>query len=248
MLTEKIKNYAFYIIYLFLNPRLLLLPCQGIYLPVYIQFEWLKKYDIHTVIDVGAYHGHVSKSLSYLFPQAKIYAFEPVAENYKILTKTLSGKNLALNQIALSGGVGKSTFYKNKYAPASSMLPMEEKYKVIYPFLATATKTKVKTTTLDSYFEKIKLQKKILLKIDTQGTEYLILRGGEKILKNVFIIHIETSFDAMYKNQGTFKDITEYLTKLGFNYMGETRESQFYPIFGIKSSENSIFINKNFGV
>lgn len=244
MIKEKLRNFIFFLIYLLCNPRLLLLPLRGIYLPVYIQFEWLRKYDIQTIVDVGAYQGHISKSLNYLFPQAKIYAFEPIENNYKLLKKTLTSKNITINKIALSNRVGNSIFYINNYTPASSMLPIEEKYKGKYPFLATTIKTKAGTTTLDSYFKKIKHSEMILLKIDTQGTENLILQGGKEFIKNVFIIHIETSFDKMYKNQGTFDDIYKFLTSLGFIFMGEARESQFYPTFNLSTGCNSIFVNK----
>lgn len=242
---EKFKNYVFFGIYLLLNPHLILLAFRGIYVPVYIQFEWLKEYDINTIIDVGAYQGRVSKSLHRLFPSAKIYAFEPIEQNYIKLEKKLTSKNIILNKIALSNKVGQSTFYMNKYTPASSLLQIEEEYGEKFPFMANASEIKIGTTTLDSYFKNKEIDKLVFLKVDTQGTENLILQGGRKFLKNVSIIHIETSFEYMYKKQGLFKDVYGLLTGLGFKYMGKARESQFYPIFNLSTSINSIFINTN---
>lgn len=244
MIIEKIKNVAFFAIYIISNPRLILLQIQGIYLPVHIQFEWLKKYDIQTIIDVGAYQGHVSKSLSYLLPKAKIYAFEPLEENIEYLKKNLNSKAATIEKVALSNRVGTSTFYSNNYLPASSILPLEEKHIQKHPFIANTRKTKVKTVTLDSYFKDKQIGKIVFLKIDTQGTEGLVLQGGKNFLKKVSIVHIETSFDEMYKNQSNFKEIYEFLTNLGFSYMGEARESQFYPVFGLQSGANSLFFNK----
>lgn len=230
-------------IYLLLNPHLLLLPFKGIYLPVYIQFVWLKKYKIDVIVDVGAYQGHVSKTLNYLFPKAKIYTFEPLEENFKRLKKTLKSKKFIIEKMALSNKTGNSIFYTNGYLPASSILPLEEKCIKRYPYMANTKKTTVKTTTLDSYFRKKRPGKVVFLKIDTQGTEDLVLKGGREFLKNVFLIHVETSFDKMYQNQCIFQDIYELLVNLGFSYIGEARESQFYPTFGSQTSANSIFIN-----
>lgn len=242
-MIEKLKNYSFFIIYLLYNPHLLFLFFKGIYLPVYIQFEWFKKYDIKTIIDVGACQGRVSKSLNYLFPEAKIYAFEPIEENFKQLARKLNTGKATLEKIALSHQTGNSTFYVNKYLPASSILPLEANHLKRHPHMANAKKTTVKTTTLDSYFKNKRLKKIVFLKIDTQGTEHLVLRGGQEFLSQVSIIHIETSFSKMYKNQGDFNDIYKILTGSGFRYFGEARESQFYPIFNLSGSANSIFIN-----
>lgn len=244
MLTNKIKNYIFFASYLLINPHLFLLLFRGIYLPVFIQFEWLKKYNIKTIVDAGAYQGHVSKVLSYLFPKAQIYSFEPVEKNFNQLKKTLNSKTIIKENVALSNRVGNATFYMNRYLPASSILPLEKKQLEKYPFMANTKKTNIRTTTLDSYFKNKKVEKIIFLKIDTQGTEDLILQGGRQFLRNVSIIHIETSFDKMYQNQGIFSGVYKILTHLGFQYMGEARESQFYPAFSLPADANSIFINK----
>ena len=90
-MRDKYKNYIFGISYLALNPRLLKLVGK-VYLPTYIQYEWLNKYKLGTVVDVGAFRGDVSCSLHYLLPKVKIYAFEPLGKHLKIL----KSKNLIL--------------------------------------------------------------------------------------------------------------------------------------------------------
>lgn len=239
------KNIFFFFTYVLFNPRLIILAFHKIYIPVFVQYEWLKKYDIKTIIAAGAYHGHVSKSLHYIFPDAKIYMFEPIKQNYEILTNTLRSKNIIPNKLALINKVGQSTFYINNYTPDSSILELKEEYQKNFPQLAKIRKVKVKTTTLDSYFKNKHVDKRVFLKIDTQGAERLILDGGRQFLKNVSIIHIETFFDPMYKNQGLFQDVYDILTSLGFKYAGEAREAQFYPLFETSPIINSIFINTN---
>ena len=245
MFMEKLKNYIFFIIYIFLNPHLIFVHLRGIYLPVYIQFEWLEKYNIKTVVDVGTYHGHVSKSLHHLFPNAKIFMFDPIDENIQIILKSLKSKNIIINKIAHSNKTGKTTFYINDYIPSSSILEVEKESQKKFPYMAKMCKVNVKTTTLDSYFKNKKLEDMIFLKMDTQGAEKFILNGGKQFLKNVSIIHIETFFDSMYKNQGLFNDIYDILVKLGFKYMSTAKEAQFYPTFDLEPITNSIFINTN---
>ena len=59
---------------------------------------------------------------------------------------------------------------------------------------------KVKTITLDHFFEKKRL-KIDLLKIDTEGHEYQVLQGAKKLLKkNVRFILIEFHLSKIYNN------------------------------------------------
>lgn len=183
--------------------------------------------------------------LNYLFPKATIYAFEPIEENCRIIKAKFFSKNIVLEETALSNKMGKATFYKNYCGPASSLLPLKQKFKKKYKFLSEAEKIEVKTTTLDVYFKNRKIKEKIFLKIDVQGVEDLVLEGGKNFLRKVSIIHIETSFKGIYKGQCLFEEIYNYLTKLGFRYLGEIPGSDFYPSFEPRGWVNSIFMREN---
>lgn len=242
---DNVKNYIFFAIYCFLNPRLFKLVFHRVYIPVYVQYEWLKDYNIKTIIDVGACYGRDSRVLNYLFPKAMIYAFEPIKENCQLIKANFFPKNLVLENIALSNKPGKAAFYKNYYLPGSSLLPLEQKFKKKYKFLSKTERIEVKTTTLDNYFKNREIKEDVFLKIDVQGAENLVLKGGKNFLKRVSIIHIEVLFDRLYKGQGFFEEIYNYLTKLGFRYLGEIPGSEFYPSFELRDGVNSIFINSN---
>lgn len=233
----RLKNYFFFAFYLLFNPRLLLLLLRRIYLPVYIQYEWLKKFRINTIIDVGAYHGNVFKSVSVLFPRAKIYAFEPDFKNYNLIKTNYKLPNLTLSNYALSDKTGKSYFYTHPRAYLSSLLTMKKN-------TLETKRIRVKTATLDEYFEGKSLKGQIFLKVDTQGSEGLVLKGGKNFIKKVSIIHIETAFVKFYYNQDLFNDIYDFLINSGFKYLGEARESFFYPTFTLATGSNSVFINE----
>lgn len=237
----KVKNLVFFLFYLILNPRYILLIFKNIYIPIFIQFEWLKKYNIKTIIDVGAHQGKVSKALSCIFPKADIYAFEPSFNNYKITSSQVAGKNIKIENIALSDQIGTNTFFEYSDDVLSSLMQKKTNY---FDQSVLLDKYPVKTTTLDSYFKKYKLKPHTLLKIDTQGNEGLVLKGGKNMLKQVSIIHIEMSFKEFYKGQSLFTDIYTYLIDLGFVYAGEVRESHFYPIFNIENQVNAVFFNE----
>ncbi len=240
------KNYIFFLFYLLLNPGLITLLLKRIYLPTYPQYAWLEKYNINTVIDIGAYHGDVSKVMSYLFPNAAIYAFEPNPEQYQKMKRSCRRfNNFTPVNSALSNKIGTVYFYVSPYAPASSLLSPSTLYKQKDKRVTRLTKITIKTTTLDTFFSDKKLKKPIFIKMDTQGSEKLIIEGGKKILEQASIVHIETSFTKLYKNQCLFKDIYEILTGLGYIYKGSINESHFYPDYHLSDQENSIFIKDN---
>jgi FkbM family methyltransferase len=239
---EKIINNIFFILYLFFNPRLWFLIFKKVYLPVYVQFEWLKEYKINTVIDVGSSVGNVSFALSKIFPSAVIYAFDPIKENCESFKKKKGNSKIQINNFALSNKKERVKFITAKYNPVSSMLSLRKEYQKIYPIKNIRM---VNTTTLDLFFQSRSLKNLVFLKIDTQGTEKQILEGASKLLKRVAIIHIESSFEPIYFGQSKFGEIYDILTKAGFEYSGSVAESIFIPDFTHKKQENSIFINPN---
>jgi ribosomal protein L4 len=74
---------------------------------------------------------------------------------------------------------------------------------------------KIKTKTLDQFFKNIKLSKDILLKIDTEGYEFNVLKGSLKNIKNFKYILIENQFSNMYK-YSKFSNCEKILKRYNF--------------------------------
>lgn len=231
-------NLLFFIFYLLIHPELWLYVFKGVYLPVYIQYLWLRQYPIGTAIDVGAYRGDVSKTLRILFPKATIYAFEPVIENYELAKRILRRDNIRLYHFALDQKTGRAMLYVHKNSALSSLLPS--------PRARMERNERVPITTLDSFFRKKEIKEDVFLKIDTQGNEDRILKGAKNLLTRVSIIHIEMSFERFYQGQALFQEIYALLTRSGFRFVGQAREAHFYPLFHFEPQVNCVFIKKNF--
>ena len=54
------------------------------------------------------------------------------------------------------------------------------------------------------------------IKIDTQGAELSILKGGIKTLKNVKFLEVEVEFNPIYEGQPMFSDVDSFLRTYGF--------------------------------
>ena len=78
------------------------------------------------------------------------------------------------------------------------------------------TKIPIKLTCLDSYIEKKKLNKIDIIKIDTEGYEFNILKGLKQNHKIVKFIYFEHHYDDMIKKNYKFSNINELLNNFGF--------------------------------
>lgn len=240
------KNIVFFLLYILFRPRLIPLLLKDIYLPVYVQYEWLKKYPIGTIIDIGANRGNVSTALALLFPNADIFAFEPIDKEYAILKKRVRRfLNVTPVNVALSNKNGKVPFFINLHSPSSSMLPFSRLGKKEMPLVTISKKTFVNSQTLDSFFQGKKMKLPIFMKIDVQGAEKIVLNGGKKLLRKTSVIHIETGFENIYEKQCLFGDIYRLLTGFGFTYHGSIVDGHFFPLLKTQLFENSIFIKTN---
>ena len=238
------KNMIAFGLYIILNPNLIPLIFRRIYIPVFVQYEWLKNYRINTIIDVGAHEGKVMAALLHVFPSVKYYAFEPIKENITKIKSRIQNSNVVLENVALARKNGYSQFLIYPRTELSSLLPFlnsDTRFNKERP-----KKRKVKTINIDDYFASKTLVHPVFLKIDTQGTEGEILKYGKETLKKVDIIHIELAVKELYKGETLFKEMYSFLTTHGFEFMGITPEAFFYPIFKPDTRFNGIFAKRSF--
>ena len=76
---------------------------------------------------------------------------------------------------------------------------------------------KFKTSTLD-----LELQDRFrpdFMKIDTEGSELIILDGSQNTLKNLLGLEIEVSFFNLRVNQPVYQDVINYLSKYNFEFI-----------------------------
>lgn len=179
------------------------------------------------VIEAGAYDGSDSIYMAYYWKQGKIYSFEPVPELYaKVIANTKNIQNICAYQIALSDKQGETDFFVSSDITqpdiptgSSSLLPPTKNLDVV-PNMVFKKKIRVQTMTIDQWAEKNNVNHVDFIWLDTQGSEFLILKGSPKILKTVKAILLEVEFIEAYKGQALFGDIKEWLESEGFILAG----------------------------
>lgn len=208
-------------------------------------FVGLQKLPIKTVIDIGANEGQSSRKLNSVFPDAIIYAFEPSTLAYAKLLK-VSEKNPKIKPFNLAIG-DKNTeisFFEHSYfTQSSSVLKTTEKCEEAHPILTKQKPTKIKQTTLNDFFQTINLESEILIKIDVQGYEDRVIKGGEAILGQASACIIEVSNDLVYEDQASFEQIFDQLRQLNYQFLGtidqvrsKTGAIQYFDAVFVKKS------------
>lgn len=214
------------------------------YRPEPDEMLWLKEAGIKTIIDVGANIGQFAEEIRPDLPDAFMYSFEPLKDCYDTLVSTFKDdKNFKAFHMALGDTNEEVIMHRSEYSPSSSILKMAQFHKELYPYTKKSSDEKITVRRLDDIKElnPNKLEKEILVKIDTQGFEDRVIRGGTEFLKHVKVIIIETSFVTLYEKQVLFGDIHKMLADLGFAYKG-CLHKKFNAKNGGNLYEDSIFV------
>lgn len=202
-------------------------------------------FNFNTIVDVGAAVGEYSKAAHFIFPNAKIYAFESIPDSFEKLESVASEvKNMQCFNLALSDEEGEAEFHLNEFSFSSSLFKMTDIHKEMFPFTKNETTIKVKTSKIGNVLKKVGLEGVALLKMDVQGAELTVLKGATNLLKEIDVIQLEVSSMNFYEGQPSVKDLITFLRSFGFNAF-----LQVSPIFDkdkLLLYSDFIFMRNNF--
>ena len=155
-------------------------------------------------LDIGANIGLYSLYISYYFPEIKILSFEPLNSAHAILSENIrlnEFKNIETFNFALGSKRESLYINENEYERGSSFITTEP------------TNEEISLFSLDEIYEDITSEKISAIKIDVEGFELEVLKGGENIIfkKNRPIIIIECS-DLRNYYKATKDDIFELIS------------------------------------
>lgn len=179
----------------------------------------LKEHNIDTVIDIGANIGQTGERLRRWGFEGDIYSVEPISSLQEPLLEASKNdpKWTILPPMVIGDSNKDIEFNVSDSKEMSSVLePCDELIQALPKTTIIATET-IPMKTLDTLYEELNLEgKRVFVKMDTQGYEMNILKGGQESLKKATGLRLEMSLFEIYKGETTMTDIMIYLQNKGY--------------------------------
>lgn len=177
------------------------------------------------LVDVGANIGLVSLAALAGVPDAMVYAFEPGPHQHRLLEETIRRnrleRRLELSPLALSDTAGTADFavHSSRHAAGDGFRDTGRG--------GRSRSVRVRTGTLDGWWDEHGRPAVAVVKIDTEGSELLVLRGGARMLRScrpVLFLEIHESNLRVYPFDGD--DVRREIEAMGYR-LEELQETEF---------------------
>lgn len=182
-----------------------------------ISKEYIKNFlpENPIILEAGAHIGRDTIKMAKLWPNSKIYAFEPVPELFKELEiKAKKFNNIFCYNLALGQkneprkffvSSGRSTAVSSLYEPGQEL-----KEENIF------NEINVDVVNLDNWAKENKIKKIDFMWLDMQGAELEVLEAAPTIIKNTQVLLIEANLSQRYKNISLYQEIIDKISLMGF--------------------------------
>ena len=187
------------------------------------------------VFDVGAHYGETIRLFSKKLKIDKIYSFEASPQNFQVLKRRIT-KNLLdkveIYNLGLGDKSSKSYINQTIESSSSTINEINQDSKYLKKKLQILNiknkdvfyhKIPIQISTIDLFIEKHHIKNIDLLKIDTEGFEFNILKGALKYIQRINLIYFEHHYDDMIIKNYKFGDIHDLLKDKGFKMIKKSK-------------------------
>ena len=178
---------------------------------------------IDLVVDVGANRGQFGLEIRRAGYTGRIVSIEPLATQYAQLS------HLAMRDrhwTAIRSAVGPTPGTARIHVAAnggasSSFLPMLDLHARSAPEALYVADELVQVATLDDLIQpELDSPATIFTKMDVQGYEMQVLRGGEATLARSALVQLEMSLLPLYDGAPSLREVLDFMAQHGFQLVG----------------------------
>jgi FkbM family methyltransferase len=176
------------------------------------------------IIDIGAYRGDWTRLIAKIFPQAPVLMIEAQAEKRDLLDRVRSELSLVDYKLCLLGNSEGSEVIFNVMETGSSIYSERSNM--------PRTQRRLPMRTLDGVLKEYpRLKEPLFIKLDVQGAELDVLRGGNGALQAAEVVQLEVALMPYNEGAPTANAVFNFMAErdfLVFDVCGFVRPNPSY--------------------
>jgi FkbM family methyltransferase len=183
-----------------------------------------------TVFDIGARGGELPEldgPSGGLRPFTRVVGFDADGEECRRLNAAPppGWLSFAAHPMFIGGSSGPVDFHLYRRRGMSSVYEFEPRFKAVFTHKVEIERTvRLDAVTLDLFAQRHPdASPPDLIKLDTQGSELEILRGGPGVLARTLLVDTEAEFLPMYRGQPLFHELMGFMLERGFELLHLSR-------------------------
>jgi FkbM family methyltransferase len=183
-------------------------------------------FEPQAVIDIGANVGDWSRAAAAVFQSSQFFMVDGNPDNegrLRAAQRDIPNSQYAVHLLGPERRDG-VPFYS--MGSGSSVLP---------EFTSFERRTiQLRMTTLDELLKEVRISPPALMKLDVQGYELEILRGGNQALQRCEVVIAETTLIPFNEGAPLFAEVVKFMDEAGFvvyDFCGQARRSSDHALF-----------------
>lgn len=177
------------------------------------------------IFDIGAHVGEWTNHALAINPHLQIHCFEPGKDNFEKLTANVKSAQVVCNFFGLSSSRGERSFFIYRDAPGLNSLYQRRGLEDGWGLATTHEIETVQLDTLENYCRDRNIQKIDFMKVDVEGHELEVFKGGVSLFREGRVRAIQFEYGGCnIDSRVLLKDIFEFFQ--GMHY-------QFYKILPV---------------
>ncbi|MEX1002114.1 MAG: FkbM family methyltransferase [Crocinitomicaceae bacterium] len=176
-----------------------------------------------SVLEAGAHKGTDTVKIAEKWPNAKIYAFEPVPDIFQELKSATSDiNNVQCEHLALGAQEGTITMHVSSgRSDGSSSILKPKEHVDFHPDVSFEHEIEVPLMSLDKWAAENHVDSIDFMWLDMQGAEYEMLNASSNILNKVKVLFTEVSLIETYEGVPLYNEFRAFLESKGFEVYKE---------------------------
>jgi len=171
------------------------------------------------VFDIGAHIGEWTKLGLAINHTLKIHCFEPSTRTFEALTANEFPPNVVCNNLGFSSVEGEQTLFVFEGASGLNSLYQRHGLENGWGLETQRQQEQVKLDTLEHYCSRNKISEIDFMKIDVEGHELEVFKGGRQLFENARVKMIQFEYGGCNIDSHVFlKDIFQFFENFDYSF------------------------------